>query len=149
MPLLPVSSVHTKAWNNKLDVVGSTPARRRWQRNTHLHAGLDCVQAKRKAADSHLSQSAVGKRWRRESFTISHIRRNSRRAASGGSYSHRHATTLEWWPNPKRTKSHPRLPPSSLPDILGKKGRATSVTQQAQKPPQMQQLCQTHCIHHS
>lgn len=66
IPLLAPSSVHTMAWNNKLDVVGSTRAERRWQGNTHLHAGLRSVRPKWEAADSHFYQSAVGRRLRRE-----------------------------------------------------------------------------------
>lgn len=52
--LLAVSYSHTMASNNKLDVIGSTQAERRWQTNAHLHAGLDRVQPNWKAADSHL-----------------------------------------------------------------------------------------------
>lgn len=81
--------------------------------------------------------------------------KNSRHAASGGSYRHRRGSNRRCHhfgvaAKPEEDKvSYPRLRPSPLPDILGKIGTAMSVTQRAQKPPKPSRLCQTHCIHHS
>lgn len=150
IPLLAVSSAHTMASNNKLDVVGSTPAEHRWRRNTHLHARLDSVQIIEKQLILIYNSLPLERLLGCESATTKITTRRVGRQEPSRPL--REPPLQPLW-SLSQTRGGQSLPSkassSPLPDILEKIGTAMSVTQRAQKPPKPSRLCQTHCIYHS